>query len=814
VPGLIDRITGAPVFQQAECLRHGSHAFPACIILLPSPPSLPRPFPHPRRPKLPQNKIHEAKKRKRKKNPKNIAKMRRLGEEKTCDFCLSRGQQLLVCSRCRNVRYCSRPCQKAHWKEGHKLECSPCNDTKMDATCPPKSEKWMVNHSRQHDIASSSINYLSIVKELFNEVQRDSISLDEAHSRMRRAQDEVLRLTSELKVMRESRRSKIMKTRLPVRTRNCITSDIKNNDCVKENNVIQNNDCVIENHYKQTKIFSPALVQAVHNRWKLLVEDLTNINCYSIFLSPFSQQTTDIPKENTLCLSIIPSSSSSSCTQVTLRHVDDNDDLHSSDTAVDPTLLLLSINLPGAAMDSNGIRLATHVDCITLRLMYDKEHQRHLEYQHTLPKTTSFHLLKDTLACKSCQSKLLIDSVHKVEKILPLPSGYWDEVADYLMCYEGVSHQNPLKNHILSHNFTWLFFPSHVSLIFFVFQDSTIAFSSSSYNTAIKGCILEDSSVFVMHKEYLGSNVEVLAIEGYGEPFEHPMRKSNVKLSENTYQNNSCNVPLGEEAPGRANTVPDGGGGVLFRGERRWRDLTGGGGGATLCCSQCCSILGFASHAMDSYLEEPPFRLYKHRLTFGTDQHSKNTFGTFIAHQMVRYAEGQAVFTFYIMMEKSSCRDRLALKPNCLLLKLLSWDTRIAVFNQEEETYSDSCRFENAVKVVFQEKIQPYEVDPLPLSPLLFWNNIDLCCPPQFDQSKESRNSTSVYEKNSDGIDIQRTTASVKIFLSWDEWNELRHELISKRFPNSIVAGTFQMKCEISSSSEGFYEGVSFLPLN
>jgi hypothetical protein len=376
--------------------------------------------------------------------------MRRQGEEKTCHFCLSQGQQLLVCSRCRNVRYCSRPCQKAHWKEGHKLECSPCCDTKMDANRPSNTEQWMMSHSRQHNIASGSINYLSIVKELYAEVQRDSISLDEAHSRMRRAQDEVNRLKSELKVMRESRRSKIMKSRLPVRTRNDITSDNQNNDCVKDNN------------YKQTKIFTPTLVQKVHNRWKLLVEDLTNINCYSIFLSPFSQQTTDIPKENTLCLSVIPSSLSYSCTQVTLRHGDDNDDLHSSFTSVNPKILLLSINLPGETMDSNGIRLATHVDCITLRLMYDKEHQRHLDYQHTLPKTTSLHLLKDTLACKSCQSKLLIDSVSKVEKILPLPSGYWDEVADYLMCYEGVSHHKTFKDHIISHilhGFFLLMFP-------------------------------------------------------------------------------------------------------------------------------------------------------------------------------------------------------------------------------------------------------------------------------------------------------------------------------------------------------------------
>jgi hypothetical protein len=325
---------------------------------------------------------------------------------------------------------------------------------------------------------------------------------------------------------------------------------------------------------------------------------------------------------------------------------------------------------------------------------------------------------------------------------------------------------------------------------------------------------LEDNSVFVLHKDHLGSNVEVLAIEGYGEQLERPMKRS-----DKTNPSNFSYISTEEETQGSTNAIPlvaGGGGGVLYRGERQWRDLTGGG--ATLCCSQCCSILGFASNTTDNYSTDPPFRLYKHRLLINSGI-CQYTCGTFMSHQMVRYAEGQAVFTFYIMREKSSCPDRLAMKPNCLLLKLISWDTRIAVWNPEEETPADSFRFQNTVKVMFQERILPYEVDPLPLSPLLFWNNIDLCCPPNSDSTNKSRNGASVHEKNSQGTEIPRTTASVKIFLSWEEWNELREELLSKRFPSSIAAGTIQMNLEMSSSShegriQGFYEGVSFLPLN
>ena len=33
-------------------------------------------------------------------------------------------RKLLMCSQCRSVRYCSRECQRAHWKAGHKAECN------------------------------------------------------------------------------------------------------------------------------------------------------------------------------------------------------------------------------------------------------------------------------------------------------------------------------------------------------------------------------------------------------------------------------------------------------------------------------------------------------------------------------------------------------------------------------------------------------------------------------------------------------------------------------------------------------------------
>ncbi len=41
-----------------------------------------------------------------------------------CAHCDCESRALLRCSRCMVARYCSKPCQAAHWKAGHKTMCA------------------------------------------------------------------------------------------------------------------------------------------------------------------------------------------------------------------------------------------------------------------------------------------------------------------------------------------------------------------------------------------------------------------------------------------------------------------------------------------------------------------------------------------------------------------------------------------------------------------------------------------------------------------------------------------------------------------
>jgi len=64
-------------------------------------------------------------------------------EGSTCANCNktddSNGEKLLVCSRCKVVRYCGRDCQVQHWKE-HKKECKSMSSLSASVTLGPPGE--------------------------------------------------------------------------------------------------------------------------------------------------------------------------------------------------------------------------------------------------------------------------------------------------------------------------------------------------------------------------------------------------------------------------------------------------------------------------------------------------------------------------------------------------------------------------------------------------------------------------------------------------------------------------------------------------
>lgn len=289
------------------------------------------------------------------------------------------------------------------------------------------------------------------------------------------------------------------------------------------------------------------------------------------------------------------------------------------------------------------------------------------------------------------------------------------------------------------------------------------------------GVALEDSSVLVLHQQDLGESLCALAVESYGQDTDDFRNEVDFQTAEDS---------------------------VLNRGTRTWRNMVAG---ATLCCSQCCAPLGVASG------ESPETsRLWKHRLTTANNNFAQHTVGTFLAHEMVRYAESKAVFTFVVVMptlQQPSLTTTMGFgKKPCLLLRLLRWDTRIAVGadSVRDENGVDRLTFQRVAKVIYEESLEPSMMSPSDVSSWK-WGGVDLCCttPEPFVPGE------------SDGrINEIPKQSSVRICLPAEEWHDLRRLLKdgSKLFSTDVASAIVMVKIgKVISGNETI--GLSCLPL-
>lgn len=313
--------------------------------------------------------------------------------------------------------------------------------------------------------------------------------------------------------------------------------------------------------------------------------------------------------------------------------------------------------------------------------------------------------------------------------------------------------------------------------------------------------VLEDESVMVLNKIDLGHSVCVLAIDGYGER-EEDLFKGIKGTTDNGTNNTEENLPQSSLVDLDAMKN-----GAEFRGLRKWRDSVGG---ATLCCSQCCATLGFAS------LENvEACRLFKHRLrsmtrddkSQGTMKNvfSGNTCASFLAKDMIRYAESQAVFTFVITAGRTDGRaagedlDKADERSGCLLLKMLSWDTLLAC-SSHTDTERNSTPLTRGVKVIYEfvdnyeDKIGGSSAKAENIADIMSWTwgGIDLCCPPlainkDLHQGKDESRKNKTPENGK---------ASVQIFLTDEELVQVKKDIMagSSLFSESVSMSTLLLK--------------------
>ena len=244
---------------------------------------------------------------------------------------------------------------------------------------------------------------------------------------------------------------------------------------------------------------------------------------------------------------------------------------------------------------------------------------------------------------------------------------------------------------------------------------------------------------------------------------------------------------------------------ATVRGDRLWRDVTGG---ATVCCSQCSSPLGFAG------LETPDtFRLLKHRLSIpnpGGAMTSRplSQCASFVAREMVRYAEAKAIFTFVVALETPKLAFVSKAFTKCILLRLVNWDTKMATSYEKGSSKPD---FRPFAKIVFEETLDRLgNQRPAGDEETVWeWGGVDLCCPP-FGKTQNETKRKRGQEMTSEDAIAKGKISSVRIFLQDEEYREILKSLREGQqlFPRAIAEATILVKMGKLPSTDCEKEGL------
>jgi hypothetical protein len=289
----------------------------------------------------------------------------------------------LRCTKCQNAWYCSVHCQGVDWKAGHRKSCRA-----------PREKK---------------------VKDALKELKSLALGvpLDKAQEHYYKARDEVERQIDEPETKSED-------------TKASVEIEAVSQKVDKAEAVVQvrspRNESVVPLKKPQHALLDLTSKGEGQNAdyVSFVVEDMRHILRYQITLKEKPESKLGIASDG---LDVSMKQASSNHTLVTLK------------SRSSP--FVFRMELP-RRLESRPSSLQMEEDgTIHLRLEYQGDPcDPDVEFLEKTPAADEVNRLQ----CRFCDQPLLASKA--IKRVLPLPSGYWEEIADYLICYSGVSTQH------------------------------------------------------------------------------------------------------------------------------------------------------------------------------------------------------------------------------------------------------------------------------------------------------------------------------------------------------------------------------------
>lgn len=328
-----------------------------------------------------------------------------------CHVCHERCKPLR-CTKCRQVWYCSRECQKTHWKAGHKRTCNgkilQQQQQQLASTVDRRQAQTAILELRallagNHSLDSLTADYYKASDEV-DQLKTAAAAATVAAARTHAARES--RRDSETQSNGESA------DKSPWLSGKAVSSDAFSFSTPKERRQKH------QHHQSWPEYVS---------QWDFWIENLSHISSYQIVLRPKANQDTQQQSIDSLVDSLEMSVTyvGQEKSMVLLRK-------RSSPNNEEPPIFCA--RLPGT-IQSQPSSFQIGQDSLHIQLKYDDLVEHHLIQESTavLHETNAAFL-----ACKHCRQRVVRDEAG-ITRVVRMPSSNWDEIADYLICFSGVS---------------------------------------------------------------------------------------------------------------------------------------------------------------------------------------------------------------------------------------------------------------------------------------------------------------------------------------------------------------------------------------